>query len=67
VQQFVLGDHIAQRVRAPLIAPFLELYPAVQLDLRLTDNHNDTVMGGFELDMRSMPLRKPQLRMTAAI
>lgn len=24
---------------------------AVQLDLRLTDNHNDMLMGGFDLDL----------------
>jgi DNA-binding transcriptional LysR family regulator len=40
-----------RRYLAPLVAPFLELYPAVQLDLRLTDNHNDMVMGGFDLDI----------------
>lgn len=40
-----------RRYLAPLIAPFLDLYPAVQLDLRLTDNHNDMVMGGFDLDI----------------
>jgi DNA-binding transcriptional LysR family regulator len=40
-----------RRYLAPLVAPFLELYPGVQLDLRLTDNHNDMVMGGFDLDI----------------
>ena len=40
-----------RRYLAPLVAPFLERYPAVQLDLRLTDNHNDMVMGGFDLDI----------------
>jgi DNA-binding transcriptional LysR family regulator len=40
-----------RRYLAPLVTPFLELYPAVQLDLRLTDNHNDMVMGGFDLDI----------------
>jgi DNA-binding transcriptional LysR family regulator len=40
-----------RRYLAPLVAPFLMRYPAIQLDLRLTDNHNDMVMGGFDLDI----------------
>lgn len=36
---------------APLIAPFLAQYPTIQLDVRLTDNHNDLVAGGFDLDI----------------
>ncbi|MFL9920458.1 LysR family transcriptional regulator [Paraburkholderia fungorum] len=40
-----------RRYLAPLVAPFLERYPGIQLDLRLTDNHNDMVMGGFDLDI----------------
>ncbi|BAO94137.1 LysR family transcriptional regulator [Caballeronia insecticola] len=40
-----------RRYLAPLVAPFLERYPGIQLDLRLTDNHNDMVAGGFDLDI----------------
>lgn len=40
-----------RRYLAPLIAPFLSLYPQIQLDVRLTDNHNDLVAGGFDLDI----------------
>jgi DNA-binding transcriptional LysR family regulator len=40
-----------RRFLAPLVAPFLERYPGIQLDLRLTDNHNDMVSGGFDLDI----------------
>ncbi|CAB3759629.1 LysR family transcriptional regulator [Paraburkholderia humisilvae] len=40
-----------RRYLAPLVAPFLKRYPAIQLDLRLTDNHNDMVTGGFDLDI----------------
>lgn len=40
-----------RRYLAPLVAPFLERYPGIQLDLRLTDNHNDLVAGGFDLDI----------------
>ncbi|HTR06037.1 MAG TPA: LysR family transcriptional regulator [Paraburkholderia sp.] len=40
-----------RRYLAPLVAPFLERYPGIQLDLRLTDNHNDMVSGGFDLDI----------------
>ncbi|WP_269502388.1 LysR family transcriptional regulator [Burkholderia sp. IMCC1007] len=40
-----------RRHLAPLIAPFLERYPTIQLDVRLTDNHNDLVAGGFDLDI----------------
>lgn len=36
---------------APLVPQFLELYPSIQLDVRLTDNHNDLVRGGFDLDI----------------
>jgi DNA-binding transcriptional LysR family regulator len=40
-----------RRYLAPLVAPFLKRYPSIQLDLRLTDNHNDMVTGGFDLDI----------------
>lgn len=40
-----------RRHLAPLIAPFLVRYPTIQLDVRLTDNHNDLVAGGFDLDI----------------
>jgi DNA-binding transcriptional LysR family regulator len=40
-----------RRYLAPLVAPFLARYPGIQLDLRLTDNHNDMVSGGFDLDI----------------
>ncbi|AOK55968.1 LysR family transcriptional regulator [Burkholderia stagnalis] len=40
-----------RRHLAPLIAPFLARYPTIQLDVRLTDNHNDLVAGGFDLDI----------------
>lgn len=40
-----------RRHLAPLVAPFLERYPMIQLDVRLTDNHNDLVAGGFDLDI----------------
>ncbi|WP_199756274.1 LysR family transcriptional regulator [Candidatus Pantoea deserta] len=36
---------------APLIPQFLKIYPSIQLDVRLTDNHNDLVRGGFDLDI----------------
>ncbi|VVP15166.1 LysR family transcriptional regulator [Pseudomonas fluorescens] len=40
-----------RRFLAPLIAPFLKMYPGIQMDLRLTDNHNDMIVGGFDLDI----------------
>lgn len=40
-----------RRFLAPLIAPFLQMYPGIQMDLRLTDNHNDMIVGGFDLDI----------------
>jgi DNA-binding transcriptional LysR family regulator len=40
-----------RRYLSPLIAQFLERYPTIQLDVRLTDNHNDLVAGGFDLDI----------------
>ena len=40
-----------RRFLAPLIAPFLQMYPGIQMDLRLTDNHNDMILGGFDLDI----------------
>jgi DNA-binding transcriptional LysR family regulator len=40
-----------RRFLAPLIAPFLQMYPGIQMDLRLTDNHNDMITGGFDLDI----------------
>lgn len=36
---------------SPLIPGFLACYPDIRLDLRLTDNHNDLVEGGFDLDV----------------
>lgn len=40
-----------RRYLSPLVAPFLAAYPDIQLDLRLTDNHNDLVSGGFDIDI----------------
>lgn len=40
-----------RRYLSPLITQFLERYPSIQLDVRLTDNHNDLVAGGFDLDI----------------
>lgn len=40
-----------RRFLAPLMAPFLKIYPGIQMDLRLTDNHNDMIVGGFDLDI----------------
>ncbi|MBR8456524.1 LysR family transcriptional regulator [Burkholderia dolosa] len=40
-----------RRHLTPLVAPFLARYPTIQLDVRLTDNHNDLVAGGFDLDI----------------
>ncbi|HCI7175194.1 TPA: LysR family transcriptional regulator [Acinetobacter baumannii] len=40
-----------RRYLAPLIGPFLSHYPEIELDVRLTDNHNDLVAGGFDLDI----------------
>ena len=36
---------------SPLVPGFLTRYPDIKLDLRLTDNHNDLVEGGFDLDV----------------
>jgi DNA-binding transcriptional LysR family regulator len=36
---------------APLIVPFLDAYPHIQLDIRLTDNHGDMLTEGFDLDI----------------
>ena len=40
-----------RRYLAPLVPLFLARYPKIQLDVRLTDNHNDLVAGGFDLDI----------------
>ncbi|MGQ0710477.1 MAG: LysR family transcriptional regulator [Rhodoferax sp.] len=40
-----------RRYLSPLMAPFLALYPDIQIDVRLTDRHNDLVSGGFDLDI----------------
>ncbi|CAH2903764.1 MAG: Transcriptional regulator, LysR family [uncultured Paraburkholderia sp.] len=40
-----------RRYLAPLVAPFLAQQPTIRLDVRLTDNHNDLVAGGFDLDI----------------
>lgn len=40
-----------RRYLSPLISEFLTLYPTIQLDVRLTDNHNDLIAGGFDLDI----------------
>ncbi len=60
--RFACSSTFAQMYIAPLLPKFLDHYPKVSLDLRLSDTHFDLIEGGFDLALRNTAITDSSLR-----
>ena len=60
--RFAAPSSFAQLHIAPLLPKFLELYPDVTLDLRLSDVQFDLIEGSYDLALRNAPLEDSSLK-----
>ncbi|MEO0424686.1 MAG: LysR family transcriptional regulator [Pseudomonadota bacterium] len=60
--RFAASSTFAQRYVAPLLPEFLERYPGVRLELKLSDTQMDLIDGGFDLALRVYPIGESSLR-----
>lgn len=60
--RFAASSTFAQLYIAPLLPDFLDRYPAIDLDLRLSDTPFDLIEGGFDLALRNTPLADSSLK-----
>ena len=52
----------AQLYIAPVLPEFLERYPDIRLDLKLSDNQVNLIEGGYDLALRNYPIADSSLR-----
>ena len=55
--RFAAPSSFAQLYIAPLLPGFLELHPAISLDMRLSDTRFDLIEGSFDLALRNTALQ----------
>ena len=60
--RFAASSTFSQRYIAPLLSEFLQRYPAVSLDLRLSDTQTNLIEGGFDLALRNYAIEESSLR-----
>ncbi|MEM7268854.1 MAG: LysR family transcriptional regulator [Pseudomonadota bacterium] len=60
--RFAAPSTFAQMHLAPLLPEFLETYPDISLDLRLSDAQFDLIEGSFDLALRNMELADSSLK-----
>ena len=60
--RFAAPSTFAQMYIAPLLPKFLQLYPSINIDLRLSDTHFDLIEGSFDLALRNTVLNDSSLR-----
>ena len=60
--RFAAPSSFAQLHIAPLLPRFLDLYPGITLDLRLSDVQFDLIEGSFDLALRNAPLEDSSLK-----
>jgi DNA-binding transcriptional LysR family regulator len=60
--RFAASSTFAQLYIVPLVPAFLELYPGIDLDLRLTDLQFDLIEGSFDLALRASALADSSLK-----
>lgn len=60
--RFAASSTFAQLYVMPLIPEFLERYPGINLDMRLTDTQFDLITGSFDLALRNSTLIDSGLR-----
>ena len=60
--RFTASSTFAQQYIVPLVPEFLELYPGINLDLRLSDMELDLIQGSFDLALRDAVLPDSNLK-----
>lgn len=59
--RFAASSTFAQRYIAPILPEFLEKYPQVNLELKLSDTQVDLIDGGFDLALRNLAVEDSSL------
>ena len=62
VLRFTAPSTFAQLYIAPLLPEFLDKYPGISLELRLSDNQFDLIEGSFDLALRNSALEMTSLK-----
>jgi DNA-binding transcriptional LysR family regulator len=60
--RFAASSTFAQLYIAPLLPEFLERYPGVNLELKLSDTQMDLIEGGFDLALRNYAIEESSFR-----
>ncbi|QDG75165.1 LysR family transcriptional regulator [Labrenzia sp. PHM005] len=60
--RFTAPSTFAQLYIVPLLPEFLERYPGIRLDLRLSDAKYDLIEGSFDLALRNAPIEDTSLK-----
>ncbi|MCX2835086.1 LysR family transcriptional regulator [Microbulbifer thermotolerans] len=60
--RFTAPSTFAQQYIVPLVPEFLEMYPGINLDLRLSDMELDLIQGSFDLALRDSVLSDSNLK-----
>ena len=60
--RFAASSTFAQCYIAPLLPEFLQRYPKINLDLKLSDLQMDLIEGGFDLALRNYAIENSSLR-----
>ncbi|MDO6460499.1 LysR family transcriptional regulator [Granulosicoccaceae sp. 1_MG-2023] len=60
--RFTASSTFAQQYIVPLLPEFLESYPGINLDLRLSDKEFDLIQGSFDLALRNAVLPDSNLK-----
>ena len=60
--RFAASSSFAQLFVAPILPEFLERYPGVNLELRLSDTQMNLIEGGFDLALRNYAIEDSSLR-----
>lgn len=59
--RFAASSTFAQRYVAPILAEFLEKYPKINIELKLSDSQVNLIEGGFDLALRNYAIEDSSL------
>ncbi|MBY6207813.1 MULTISPECIES: LysR family transcriptional regulator [Halomonas] len=60
--RFAASSTFAQQYIAPILPEFLERYPGISVDLRLSDTQMNLIEGGYDLALRNYPIEDSSLK-----